>query len=127
MANKEIIKEWTILAKEDVDLAAHLIEEKWFYRAALAHLQQAIEKYTKAFLISRSWELRRIHDLETLFAEGMQYEPFFKDYVNFGRELTAYYTETRYPPLDDHEPSQKDATRLLQKSKEFIGKIERFL
>lgn len=64
MVSKEIIKEWMDLGKEDLDLAEHLIGEKWFYRAALSHLQQAVEKYTKAFLISKGWELRKIHDLK---------------------------------------------------------------
>ena len=115
MVSKEIIREWCDLANEDLELAIHLIEEEWFYRAALSHLQQAVEKYTKAFLISKGWELRKIHDLETLFDDASAYEPDFKKYLNLGRELTAYYTESRYPPLEEDDlPSKEEAEKLLK-------------
>ena len=127
MVNKRIIEEWMVIAKEDFELATHLIEEAWFYRQALSHLQQAVEKYTKAFLISKDWELRKIHDLETLFDEASEYESLFKNYLDFGRELTAYYTETRYPPLLDSDVSKKDAERLLKIAKEFVEKIKSLL
>lgn len=127
MVSKEVINEWVDLGKEDLELAAHLIEEEWFYRPALSHLQQAVEKYTKAFLISKGWSLRKIHDLETLFDEASKHEPFFKDYLDFGRELTAYYTESRYPPITEDEPSEEDAKKLLETTKEFIQKLEEIL
>jgi HEPN domain-containing protein len=127
MASKKIISEWVRLADEDLKLAEHLIGEDWFYRAALAHLQQAVEKYTKAFLISKNWELRKIHDLETLFAEASKHQPFFKNYLDFGRGLTAYYTESRYPPLFENEPSRAEAVALLKISRELIEKIKMLL
>ncbi len=127
MVSNEIIGEWVKLAEEDFELAKHLIEEAWFFRAALSHLQQAVEKYTKAFLISKRWELRKIHDLEVLFDEASKFDMVFKEYLDFGRELTAYYTESRYPPVLENEISKKDAERLLKISNEFIDKIKKLI
>ena len=124
MANKELIAEWIKLAKEDFELASYLVDEEIFYRAALWHLQQAVEKYTKAYLISKGWELRKIHDLEILFDEASKFHPAFKSHLDFGRELNAFYTESRYPPLDEEDPSSTEAKTLLKKTKEFIRMVE---
>ncbi len=107
MASKELISQWLEVGKEDLELAGHLIEEDWFYRAAMYHLQQAVEKHTKAFLISKGWELRKIHDLETLIDEASKHDEALRQYLDLGRNLTAFYTESRYPPLDGEAPSKK--------------------
>jgi HEPN domain-containing protein len=38
------------------------------------HLQQAIEKWLKAFLLHHGWTLRRTHELEALLDEAIRYE-----------------------------------------------------
>ena len=40
--------------------------------AAGFYLQQAMEKYLKAFLLSKKWKLKRTHDLEVLLNEAVQ-------------------------------------------------------
>ncbi len=40
-------------------------------------LQQALEKYLKAYLLSKKWELKRIHDLEILVNEAAQFDSRF--------------------------------------------------
>jgi len=34
-------------------------------------LQQAVEKFLKAFLLSKGWKLRRVHDLNTLLDDAL--------------------------------------------------------
>ena len=63
--------------------------------------------------------------METLFDAASKYESRFKDHLSFGRELTAYYTESRYPPLEEDDlPSAKEAEKLLKTSKEFVKMIK---
>ncbi len=127
MASREIVAEWVEVAKEDLELAEHLINEGWFYRAAVSHLPQAVEKYTKAFLISSGWELRKIHDLETLLDEAAKRDAKLKKYISLGRCLTAHYTESRYPPLDEEPPSKKEAEKLLKETMQFVEEIEKIM
>lgn len=127
MVNERIIEEWVAHAQEDLELARHLISEKWFYRAALAHLQQAVEKYTKAFLILKGWELRKIHDLETLFEEALKHDSYFEKYLEFGRKLTRYYQEGRYPPMLENEPAEGKVRELLKIAEALIAKIEQLI
>lgn len=47
----------------------------------------------------------------------------FKAYLDFGRELTAYHTESRYPPLIENDPPKNEVNRLLRISMELIKKL----
>ena len=57
---------WVEFAKNDLLVAKELDFEKHFvYRAVLVHSQQAIEKYLKAFLLSKNETVTRTHNLLT--------------------------------------------------------------
>ena len=60
-------------------------------------LQQAVEKFLKALLVSKGWELRRIHDLEALLDDATQYDPVLQEFRHACRRITAFYTVERYP------------------------------
>ncbi len=47
-------------------------------------LQQAVEKYLKAYLLSKGWALRKIHDLEVLVNEATAYMPDLAPYTDGG-------------------------------------------
>ena len=63
-------------------------------------LQQAVEKYLKAYLLSKSWVLRKIHDLEVLLNEAAAHEPAFKRYASACGKISGYYLRERYPFVD---------------------------
>jgi len=44
---------------------------------AAFHLQQALEKYLKGYLIGKGWKLERTHDLEELLDHAVDYETQF--------------------------------------------------
>ena len=55
--------DWLRIAERDWSRAERLLETLDPELAGFC-LQQAVEKFLKAFLLSRGWELLRIHDLE---------------------------------------------------------------
>ncbi len=61
------------------------------------HLQQAIEKYLKGFLLSTGWSLRRIHDLEVLLQQAIAQDTDFAPFLAACQRITEYYIEARYP------------------------------
>ncbi|MHB1274875.1 MAG: HEPN domain-containing protein [Candidatus Humimicrobiaceae bacterium] len=97
MKNK-ITEEWFERGKHDFETAKLIFRQKGYYDVIILLLQQAIEKYIKGYLIFHGWELKKIHDIETLLTEVIQFDKTFEDYLDFGRRLTAYYYESRYPP-----------------------------
>jgi len=79
-------------------LQEFFLERKEHYDVAVFHIHQAIEKYLKGYLIHKGWELKKIHDLELLITEAMNFNADFQEYLDLGRKLTAFYYEERYPP-----------------------------
>jgi HEPN domain-containing protein len=57
--------DWLRLAQRDLERVGRLLD---VHDPALAGfcLQQAVEKFLKAFLLSRGWQLKRIHHLDAL-------------------------------------------------------------
>lgn len=62
--------DWLRIAEKDFVRVQHLLsfddaEGTGFY------LQQSVEKFLKAFLLSKGWRLQRVHDLEPLLNETL--------------------------------------------------------
>jgi HEPN domain-containing protein len=60
-------------------------------------LQEAAERFLKAYLLSRGWRLRKIHDLGALVAEAIDLDPRFTDYEDFADSLTDQFWAQHYP------------------------------
>lgn len=61
------------------------------------HLQQALEKFLKAFLIHHGWRLQRTHELVELLDEALKYDPALIHYMPLCKQVQKYYTDSRYP------------------------------
>ncbi len=93
-------EDWLNIAEKDLKrlrraMRAHDPDQAGFY------LQQTVEKFLKAFLLSRGATLRRIHVLDVLLTEAISYEPTFAQYQLVCQKVTAFYMLDRYPTLAD--------------------------
>ena len=91
-------------------------------QAAGFFLQQAIEKFLKAYLLSRGWRLRRIHDLEVLLNEAIRFDEAFGAFRESCQAITNFYIIERYPVLTDIQMSNDDINELMD---QVIGLIVR--
>jgi HEPN domain-containing protein len=89
------------------------------------HLQQAAEKYLKGYLLYQRWKLERIHNLEALLNEAIQFDPDFERFRDLCEEATDFYTLERYPFFERSGISLDDVARLLPSLRELIQKIEK--
>jgi hypothetical protein len=64
-----------------------------------------------------------IHDIETLITEAVRVDAEFQGYLDFGRELTAYYYEERYPPGPPPDYSKEEVDMAMKKAEDLITKI----
>jgi len=71
--------DWLRIAEKDLRRVRRLLEIQ-DSEAAGFYLQQATEKFLKAFLLSRGWRLQRIHDLEALLNSALAHEPALEQY-----------------------------------------------
>jgi HEPN domain-containing protein len=61
------------------------------------YLQQSLEKYLKGFLLAQEWDLRKIHALQALLDDAVQYRPDLARFRGLCRRVSGYYVLQRYP------------------------------
>ena len=120
--NNTIVGEWIYLAQMDYDHA--LKSANTFHPAPVEiicfHCQQAAEKILKAYIAAHGDTPVKTHDLTTLIKYCEQYSSDFNSYAGFGDMLTAYNSDTRYPPkLSLAESDMKQALNYAHKIMEF--------
>lgn len=91
------------------------------------NIQQAVEKYLKGYLLLKGWKLRRIHELETLLNDVIDYEPSFEEFRQECLKITDYYVEDRYPFTVASELSEEEVRNSLQAAKRMVDKIIRLV
>jgi HEPN domain-containing protein len=99
MEHKEIVKQWVELADKDFALAEHTAKTMWPvpHEIVCFHCQQFVEKYLKAFLVSKGQEPPYTHDLVKLAALCETENPDFGQIKQKCIILTEYGVQPRYP------------------------------
>lgn len=113
--------DWIRIAEKDLGRVGHLLNAQ-DPEAAGFYLQQAVEKFLKAFLLSKGWELERIHDLEVLLNEALVHMPSLDQFRPVCQKITGFYFVERYPFVtevgltdDDVRDSLEQVIRLIEK------------
>jgi HEPN domain-containing protein len=86
-------------------------------------LQEASERFLKAYLLSRGWKLRKIHDLGALLAEAVNLDQRFSAFGDFADSLTDQFWAQHYPG-GDLEGVGQDYPALRQSLGHLVDLIE---
>ncbi len=92
-------------------------------KGAAFNLQQAIEKYLKGYLLYQGWELRRIHNLESLLNAAVTYEASLEEFRESCQMITHYYLINRYPLMVDWELTKAEMERFLAIAEQLFDKL----
>jgi HEPN domain-containing protein len=117
-----LAKDWYSKGNLDIRRTEILLENNDPEGAAF-HLQQALEKYLKGFLIRKGWRLERIHDLEDLLDHAIDHDSTLEVFRSLCQEVTEYYIEERYPFLVSSELTVNEVRSKLSEAKKFIEKL----
>jgi len=112
-------EEWREKAHKDWERVKRNIKED-DPEVAGFFLQQALEKYLKAFLLERNWKLRKIHTLTTLFDYAVEHFPYLEEFRTLCERVTDYYFAERYPKLTEVELSLESIEKNSEESEKFI-------
>jgi len=118
--------EWFERGDHDIE-TAQLLYDEWGYTDAMAyHIQQAIEKYLKGYLVLQGEEPPWVHELDTLLNlvagfEADLYEPF----IELCEKATRYYIEDRYPPGPPTEYSRAEIEADLKLAWKLVREIRK--
>lgn len=111
-------QDWLRVAERDWQRVEKRLEEGDPEDAGL-RLQQALEKYLKAFLLAQNWELEKTHTIATLLEEAATREPALKPFLELCQRVENYYFADRYPstleagvPVEEVERDFKEALKV---------------
>ena len=111
--------DWFMVAEKDWHRIKIMLDNN-DAEAAGYFLQQSIEKYIKAFLLERGWELRKIHELDALLDEVVKHNSNLESFRNLCERVSGYYFAERYPALIDTELTLKDIEKDMEEAKKLI-------
>ena len=119
-------KDWVTKAEADLRAAERLLEGEDLDIAAF-HVQQAIEKLLKGFLLRQGWQLRRIHELEALLNEAVTYDATLERYRELCTVATEYYIAERYPYEEAVSVTREQLAQQLAETKTLWERVRKTL
>lgn len=119
--------DWLRIANKDVERAERNLAHD-DAAAAGFYLQQAVEKYLKAYLLSNGWKLKRTHDLSLLIDAAIAYDPQWESFRISCERITGYYVVERYPLEEPKIQPHVEQVRLdLEAAHPLIKKLKEAL
>lgn len=118
----EYIGEWIGIAEKDwarvqVQLDASDPEMAGFC------LQQSVEKYLKAYLLTRGWKLRKIHNLEALLDDAASFDGSLEQHRFVCQRVTDFYLMSRYPGFPGVELTRQDVLEAREQAAVLIARL----
>jgi HEPN domain-containing protein len=91
--------EWFERGDHDIGSAQLLYDQHGYTDSIAYHIQQAMEKYLKGYLVLKGRKPPRMHDLDVLLDAVADFEPdVYERYIDLCERATRYYIDDRYPP-----------------------------
>jgi HEPN domain-containing protein len=110
-------------ARHDIETAQLLYDERGYTDSIAYHIQQAIEKYLKGYLVLHGKKPPKIHELDTLLNHIATFDDSFMDYLDLCEKASRYYIEDRYPPGPPVEYECEEIKTDLDRTWDLIRKI----
>ena len=122
-----ILAEWIAKAEGDFTTAQRemRVRRKPNYDAVCFHSQQCVEKYLKAFLISKRIEPPRTHNLVELVNLCLAKDGTFEMFRPALESLNAFSVTIRYPRAFAARQDARDAVKAMKQVRDFVrGKLK---
>jgi HEPN domain-containing protein len=122
-AFKKQAQEWFERGRHDIETAQLLYDEQGYTDSIAYHIQQAIEKYLKGYLILNGQKPPKIHELDTLLNHTLCFDDSFNSFLELCEKASRYYIEDRYPPGPIVQYEYNEIKADLDKAWELIRKV----
>ena len=117
--NSLYIEDWKEIARRDWERIKRNLRDG-DAEAAGFFFQQALEKYLKAFLLEKGWELRKTHSLSALLDYAIEHSSELEAFRSLCERVTDYYFIERYPRLVTSEFKPEQIQKDLKEAERFV-------
>jgi HEPN domain-containing protein len=121
---KKQAEEWFVRGHHDIETAQLLYEQNGYVDSIVYHIQQAIEKYLKGYLVLHRKKPPKIHELDTLLNHISTFDKSFDSFIDLCEKASRYYIEDRYPPGPPVEYRFEEVKNDLDRAWELINQIQ---
>lgn len=118
--------DWIYLAGDRLMAADLLWQHEGLTASGIELLQEAVERYLKAFLIAHGWRLVKTHDLDALLGEAIARNAAFQGFTGLTSRLTRDFFAQHYPGSDWTHVGE-DYADLRRQAGELVGLISRLM
>ena len=125
-AEPNYVAEWLTNSERDLRRAGLLLNDEDAGGAGF-HLQQALEKALKAFLLHHGWRLQRSHDLEMLLETALAFDAELENLRYLCRRVSGYYLADRYPDSGNAIPSLAEVGENLAVTRALVARVRQFI
>lgn len=122
-AFKKQAAEWFERGRHDIETAQLLYNHRGYTDTIAYHLQQALEKYLKGFLVLHGKKPPKIHELDTLLNHIAAFDHSLMSFLDLCEKASRYYIEDRYPPGPVAEYGYQEIKTDLDRACELIMEI----
>ncbi len=109
--------------RHDIETAQLLYDERGYTDSIVYHIQQAIEKHLKGYLVLHGRRPPKIHELDTLLNHISTFDKSFEHFIDLCEKASRYYVENRYPPGPPVEYGYEEVKEDLDKAWDLIKRI----
>ena len=118
---KKITEEWIGKAEKDYLVAKRELKaEPLIGEAICFHAQQCIEKYMKAILQENEIEFEKIHDLDVLLRQCINFIAGLENFRDELVKLSTYAVDVRYPGFDVSGEEAEECAEIMEKVRKVI-------
>lgn len=123
-AFKKQALEWFERGRRDIETARLLYDKRGYADSIAYHIQQAIEKYLKGYLVLHGKKPPKIHELDVLINHIADFDNDLSGFLDICEKASKYYLEDRYPPGPPVEYEYEEIKSDLDRAGDLIKKIK---
>jgi HEPN domain-containing protein len=106
---KQQASEWFERGDREIETAQLLYDEEGYADAIAYHIEQAIEKYLKGYLVLKGQKSPWGHEVDSLLNLVGKFEAdLYPQFIELCEKVTRFYIEDRYPPGPPAEYSREE-------------------
>ena len=117
-------EEWFERGQHDIETAQLIYEQDGYTDSIVYHIQQAIEKYLKGYLVLHGRKPPKTHELDALLNHIATFDDGFGDFLELCEKASRYYIDGRYPPGPPAEYEHEEIKADLDKALKLISQVQ---